>query len=97
MASFMVPYTAQVMTICSKDIDRVRLSTARAANLIIGDIVGVLVITICGFVFTSQAMMYQVGAGINSLLVAIFMLISVFCVPEPSSVDVGCPTARRWR
>ena len=33
---YMIPYTALTVTISSKDIDRVRLTTARTANLIIG-------------------------------------------------------------
>ena len=88
LAAFSIPYTAQVMTISSKDIDRIRLTTARAVWMIVGDIIGVIVMTICGFVFEANGTIYLVGGAINAVIVSIAMLIAVFFVPEPSSKDV---------
>jgi glycoside/pentoside/hexuronide:cation symporter, GPH family len=109
---FYIPYTALVVTVSSRDVDRTRLSTARTGNIIFGDILAVGMVTLCTSLITDTARAYQVAAAGNALIVVTVILITFFGVPEPSSLHVRgcqwllcsgrvpcvslCPTWRPW-
>ena len=89
LTMYYIPYTALLVTVSAKDVDRVRLAMARAVNMVGGDLVCVGIVTLAMALFPDNAGLgYQVATYINTALLVLVFVVSLVGVPEPSSKHV---------
>ena len=90
MTCYWIPAAALPVTISAKDIDRVRLVSTRAINVFLATIVGVLImgLFVNTFPTAEKDTGFLIAAVINSALITVAAFVSVFGIPEPSSLKV---------